>query len=493
MKRTMVSCSFLSLVVVLSTPFSDALACGNQMHAWITMRALEHVEDPDLKAFLENGLTGAQSRDFEAHLRNGTMFPDSGYAYQITSSTYSMACPTGSGYEERDMVMRYGEIAHWEQFQLGYLEQFKLNHPLPTATPDAELEFAFLLGMTSHGMADQIYDGVLMKGSKHHDATTGWGPCEYGEPWPYDFARPVYAPFDSATDILWTALEGDQDIPRVSFPGDALVRTFEADYEDYLELGLSECEFSHFTENSHESLPGNNTGAGLDIESEELFWNGINLVGFGMELVKGWAEDDQDLGQARMFYPWAQERFEMTESYGAPESIARFTAKLWETIYREAINDQTWKQSTLLGSFPADGGYEHPISSESPTSNVSLVFARQVQRGQNFEELIRWSDSDGNPVVFQVEHVYGANILNLRPNSDLLVDTEYQIEIISDLQLKHDLTARAGTAFSFSTGVAPEPEPTADSDNEGGGCASTGGLGLPILFAALLLRRRRQR
>ena len=72
------------------------------------------MEDPDLKAFLETGLTGTQSRDFEAHLRNGTMFPDSGYAYQITNSTYSMACPTDSGYEERDMVMRYGEIAHWE-------------------------------------------------------------------------------------------------------------------------------------------------------------------------------------------------------------------------------------------------------------------------------------------------------------------------------------------------------------------------------------------
>ena len=210
-----------------------------------------------------------------------------------------------------------------------------------------------------------------------------------------------------------------------------------------------------------------------------------------MELVKGWAEDDQDLGQARMFYPWAQERFEMTESYGAPESIARFTAKLWETIYREAINDQTWKQSTLLGSFPADGGYEHPISSESPTSNVSLIFARQVQRGQNFEELIRWSDSDGNPVVFQVEHVYGANILNLRPNSDLLVDTEYQIEIISDLQLKHDLTARAGTAFSFSTGVAPEPQPTTD-DQRRRGLRIDWRPWVAVLFAALLLRRRRR-
>ena len=181
-----------------------------------------------------------------------------------------------------------------------------------------------------------------------------------------------------------------------------------------------------------------------------------------MELVKGWAEDDQDLGQARIFYPWAQERFEITASYGAPESIARFTAKLWETIYREAINDQTWRQSTLLGSFPADGGYEHPTSAESPTSNVSLVFARQVQRGQDFEALIRWSDSGGNPISFQVEHVYGANILNLRPANDLLIDTVYQIELIADLQLKHDLIATAGTAFSFSTGVAPEPEPTTE-------------------------------
>ena len=482
----------IGALVALALMPANADACGNQMHAWITIRALEHVEDPDLKEFLETGLTGSQSREFEAHLRNGTMFPDSGYAYRITSSTYSMACPTGSGYEERDMIMNYGEIAHWEQFQLGYLEQFKLKHPLPGASSTSELEFAFLLGMTSHGIADQIYDGVLMKGSKHHDATTGWGPCEWGEPWPYDFSRPVYAPFDSATDILWTALEGDQDIPRVSFPGDALVRTFEADYEDYLEMGLSDCEFSHFTDTSHESLPSNSAGSPLGVESEELFWNGINLVGFGMELVKGWAEDDQDLGHARIFYPWAQERFEITESYGAPESIARFTAKLWETIWREAIDDRTWTENTLLGSFPSDGGYEHPTSSDSPTSNVSLVFARQVERGQDFEDLIRWSDADGNPVEFQVEHVYGANILNLRPGSDLAPDTMYQVEMIGDVRLKHELKAPAGTSLSFSTGVAP-PEPEATPNGgDGGGCASTGGLGLPLLITALILRRRRQ-
>ena len=161
------------------------------------------------------------------------MFPDSGYAYHITNSTYSMACPTDDGYEERDMVKfgksHIGSLSDWipRAIHPGQLSAAKSD------SPESALEFAFLLlGMTSHGLADQIYDGVLMKGSKHHDATSGWGPCEWGEPWPYDdFPKPVYAPFDSATDILWTALEGDQDVPAVSFPGDALVRTFEAGYE----------------------------------------------------------------------------------------------------------------------------------------------------------------------------------------------------------------------------------------------------------------------
>ena len=152
-----------------------------------------------------------------------------------------------------------------------------------------------------------------------------------------------------------------------SFPGEALVRTFEADYEDYLELGLSDCEFSHFTENSHESLPGNNNGAGLDIESEELFWNGINLVGFGMELVKGWAEDDQDLGQARIFYPWAQERFEMTESYGAPESIARFTANYGRRFTERPSMTKRGSSPRYLGHF-------------QPTAAMNIQLLQRAQR-----------------------------------------------------------------------------------------------------------------
>ena len=68
-----------------------------------------------------------------------------------------------------------------------------------------------------------------------------------------------------------------------SFSGKAL-ENVRVDHGGLPRTGLSDCEFSHFTENSHETLPSNNSGAGLDIESEELFWNGINLVGFGMEL-----------------------------------------------------------------------------------------------------------------------------------------------------------------------------------------------------------------
>ena len=114
-------CFVLALVGGSLLLTNEAQACGNQMHAWITMKALDYVEEPGLQRFLEMGLGGVQGREFEAHLRNGTMFPDAGYAYRITNSTYSMACPTEDGYEERDMVMRFGEIAHWEPFQLSLI------------------------------------------------------------------------------------------------------------------------------------------------------------------------------------------------------------------------------------------------------------------------------------------------------------------------------------------------------------------------------------
>ena len=484
MKTRLSICFALSLPVSVVLGIAESHACGNQMHAWITMRALDYVDSPGLKAFLDSGLAGAQGREFEAHLRNGTMFPDAGYAYRITNDTYAMSCPSEEGYEEREMVMKFGEIAHWEPFQQGYLEQFTQTYLLPGDSPESELEFAFLLGMASHGIADQVYDAVLMKGSKHHDKTTGWGPCEWGEPWPYEFSRPVYAPFDSASDIIWTAQEGDQDVPAVSFPGDALVATFEAGYEEFKARGLSDCEFSHFTETSHQSLPANQDGSELGIQSEELFWNGINLVGFGMELVKGWAEDETDLEQAKLFYPWAKERFEIPGSYGGPDSIARITARLWETVWAEASGDTTWQSNLIIGSFPGDNGFAHPISAASPTSNVSLVFARQLSDNQNFEEMIRWTDSDGNTVEFSAEHFYRANVLNLRPVADLALDTRYQIEFLADITLKNGLVAPAGTSIGFSTGEAPpEPEIPAASSS---GCASTTGGHVVWLLGMLL-------
>ena len=460
------------------------------------MKALDYVQDEGLKSFLNTGLGGSLGRDFEAHLRNGTMFPDAGYAYRITNPTYAMDCPTDDGYEERDMTMQFGEIAHWEPFQQGYLEQFIANYSLPGESPEAELEFAFLLGMASHGIADQVYDAVLMKGSKHHDETTGWGPCEWGEPWPYEYSKPVYAPFDSASDILWTALEGDQDVPNVSFPANALVGTFKAGYEEFKARGLSDCEFSHFTEDSHQVLPGNEEGEALGIPSEELFWNGINLVGFGMDLVKGWAESEEDLDHAKDFYPWTQSQFETINSYGSPDGIARLTARLWETIWNEALRATDWQENLIIGTFPVDGGYEHPTDSSSPTANVSLVFARQVANGQPFEDIIRWSDSTGEVVEYRAEHFYRANVLNLRPSGDLAIDTLYQIEFLQDLELKNGLTVPQGTSLSFSTGDAP-PTPVEPDEPEGSsessGCASGTSAAAPLfsLLSLLLYFRRR--
>jgi len=69
-----------------------ARANGQTSHLWISDTALDQLPDGELRDFLTRD-------DLQLMLRNGSMFPDGGYA-------------VGDG---------YGEIAHWEPFQTAYL------------------------------------------------------------------------------------------------------------------------------------------------------------------------------------------------------------------------------------------------------------------------------------------------------------------------------------------------------------------------------------
>jgi MYXO-CTERM domain-containing protein len=115
-----------------------AWANGNESHLWVSLWARDALPEGDLRSLLE-----AQ----DLALRNGSNFPDGGYAIDDG----------------------YGEIAHWEPFQSAYLDWIVAHHQ-PPWSDEAQAHIAFLMGMASHGMSDQTYDCAYLARSDVYDA-----------------------------------------------------------------------------------------------------------------------------------------------------------------------------------------------------------------------------------------------------------------------------------------------------------------------------------
>jgi hypothetical protein len=121
-----------------ATPGSPA---GVTTHAWMALDAIAMVEDPQLEALLD------EQRDF---VRAGAHFPDSGYV----------------------LTNQYGEEAHWQRFHDAYLLQvLDRNDCGPLTAPDGPCapSIAFWLGMTAHGMGDQVWDWLYEPNSPDLD------------------------------------------------------------------------------------------------------------------------------------------------------------------------------------------------------------------------------------------------------------------------------------------------------------------------------------
>ena len=114
------------------------------------------------------------------YLQNGTQFPDGGY-------------PLGEA---------YSETAHWEPFQDRYLAWIADTYAGDFTSTEARQHVAFLFGMQSHGMGDQVFDSLYMQRAYQFDAESDWGATS----------------MDEATDVALSAATGGQ---QTLDPGDA--------------------------------------------------------------------------------------------------------------------------------------------------------------------------------------------------------------------------------------------------------------------------------
>jgi hypothetical protein len=401
---------------------ATALANGQSTHIWITREAVVDLPAGELQDFLADPAV-------ERALIAGAMFPDGGYAVDHP----------------------YGEAAHWEPFHDVYLAWILDNYD-PPFTGEAALHLAFLLGLASHGMADETFDAHYFTWSRETDADFGWADG---------------ASFDEASDVIWCSTHGAQSHPEDPFvPYDLFVTLFP-------EIGIDV-----------DRATMEDGFAALELA--------VDFVGFAS------TSPDSVAGYEAQF-PWGGAHLDDPVFPGNPPDEARWVAAYWQSLWERAHDRPD--PSFTLGIVPEPEerwGISRDHASER--SAVSVITARGLHDDLVTADDFAVETADGAPIPFTVDVYYGetSHVIRLRPVDDWPLG-----DLTATMRGGFDgptdgttLGADFHWAFSTLPPPEPEPEPAVDGDPTAeeapGGCTTGGGAASPLaLLGAFVLRRRR--
>lgn len=359
-----------------STP---ALGNGQSTHLWITDHAVSHVDNEALATLLLR-------EDLRPMLRNGTMFPDGGYA-------------VGDD---------YGELAHWESFQDAYREWIQDSYT-PPFTDTGAAHIAFLMGLASHGMADQVFDALFMERSRQYDT---WGEGLTGS-------------LDGASDVLLVHATGPQTAPDVWFP--------EREFEDL---------FQHT--HSHEV-------------NAQTMARGQILLGAAIQWVASASQDPAQVSEYRSNYPWASAHLFDETMPGAPPCEGEIIAGYWTHIW-ELLNDTASPNPRLLATFPKDGARTHHPLLRDVESRISLVFSNSLAAEALTKSLFSVTNRKGEQISIRPYLFYGndSHVVHIALEEDLDWNTKYIVTADAGITSTDSSTLDEPIVFSFHTARNPE-------------------------------------
>jgi len=349
------------------------LANGQTTHVWISRAAVEQLPSGALYDILSDPA-------HEPMLVHGTMFPDGGY-------------PLGHP---------YGESAHWEPLQTRYLEWIKANFPLPY-DQDAAPHIAFLMGLGSHGLADQTFDAFYLDRSQLYDAELGWADG---------------LSMDEGTDFKWASLRGGQAVPERWIPTDVLAPLFAEE--------------------------------GIEVDAETMN-QGQGLLEIAIGAVAASAAAEGDISRYEDAFPWAMSNLENDELPGIPdyetEVVASYWLELWDRLHSRSdttIIDRTW---------PVDGSAGLTTDATSPDARISILFRQGLRTDDLRPELFAVLDSSGTAHPVDIWLYYGndSHIIHLVPQADWPENDWLTVTLKAGLPTRTGATLAADYDFSVST------------------------------------------
>lgn len=396
----------LTLLCLLS---GLAGAHGINGHVHVTGWAIESLPPGSLKDFF------AEKEVFEAALL-GAAFPDSGYAVDHA----------------------YGELAHWPPFTHALLELIRRD--LGPPFPDLETckTAAFLMGIASHGLQDELFDSVFLHQVSAHD---GGGQDEA----------------DPGTDGFLIVDGHHRFKPAFFLPGDVLRTAFDEAH-------------------------------GLDVPVAEM--------DLGLRRVKGFVIDVAEaLGPRldadyRHLIPWTAEHYLDANIPGSLAAEIPATRAYIEAVWARLHGE--WPAAAVVGhAWPDPPRRLLGVTAGNVDSWVTVVFGSGVNVGSLNADTVRLTDEAGAAVAVSVAHTRwsgsrpeaSTRLVQLRPDADLRFDHAYTVEIGAGVVLQDGRVLDTPWRYTFRTPCAPEapcvepdagvPEPDAGwHPSDAGGHAS---------------------
>lgn len=374
--------SLLALALAWSYAAS-ASANGSYSHVHISQLAHTMLPPGELRELLEDP---ELVRAYEA----GSMFPDSGYA-------------VGDD---------YGELAHWEPFLSAYIAFLRRTYGGDYTSDEARRHVAFLLGVASHGMADQSYDTTLLARGFEVD-----GP------------EPEGVSADQYADYFLVVDEG------VSF-------TVEA-WGPYADLRAVIAEAS----------------GGHDVSEETL-----SSAMTRMEGVTRLQSDPRVAGGAYWTaweaFPFLGTHIYNADAVGSLPWLASLVADYWQVVWRRLHATDDPDADLVIRTVPEDGAVNWPVDqSESEAwGRIAVFFGYGVDRDQA-TPLITLRDEAGALVEARFHTAYGGrdrNLIFLAPTETLAHDSVYTVEVAAGVTTLSGEVTTSPALFSFRTRCAPD-------------------------------------
>lgn len=377
----------LALAVCVYIAPTSVLANGSYSHIHISQLAIDKLPPGPLRTLLEepDNIPGWQA---------GSMFPDGGYA-------------VGDD---------YGEHAHWSPFLNAYVTYLRDTYLGDYSSAAARKEVAFLMGVASHGIADQTYDTTLLARAIEID----------GDPANVDQEADYFIVIDQNVQLFTQAWAPYQDLETV---------------------------FS--------------TGIGYSV-SEAVMTAGTTAMEAAIALQRSTAL--QQYIPAWQHYPWLGSHVYNEDAPGSLPHLAELVQRHWQVLWQRLLFAEDFDQDAVVGFVPGQWQDAFPVDTSEGAAyfRIGVLFGYGVSRAQ-VTPLIDLLDESSTSVPFTLRTPYNGDIRNymwLEPSAPLLYDHEYRVVVGAGVENNNGDTTTVDHVLTFRTrcatpgpGCAEIPEP----------------------------------